>query len=49
MSAAVRHGGRAIAVVSVWRTEARIRARGLAALGERTAAVAAAIAAAVEP
>jgi DNA-binding IclR family transcriptional regulator len=36
-SAPVLDGERVIAVVSVWGTEARIRARGLEALGERTA------------
>jgi DNA-binding IclR family transcriptional regulator len=43
VSAPVLAGGRAIAVVSVWGSEARIRARGLDALGARTAAAAAEI------
>jgi DNA-binding IclR family transcriptional regulator len=47
VSAPVREGARAVAVVSVWGTEGRIRARGLDALGERTAATAAEIASAV--
>jgi len=47
VSAPVVSGDRAVAVVSVWGTEARIRARGLDALGARTAATAAEIAAAV--
>jgi DNA-binding IclR family transcriptional regulator len=47
VSAPVLDGGRAVAVVSVWGTEARIRARGLDALGTRTAATADDIAAAV--
>jgi DNA-binding IclR family transcriptional regulator len=49
VSAPVLDTGRAVAVVSVWGTEARIRARGLDALGARTAATARAIAAAVAP
>jgi DNA-binding IclR family transcriptional regulator len=47
VSAPVLDGGRVLAVVSVWGTEARIRARGLDVLAERTAATAAEIAAAV--
>jgi DNA-binding IclR family transcriptional regulator len=47
VSAPVPDGGRAIAVVSVWGTETRIRARGLDALGARTVATAQEIAAAV--
>jgi IclR family acetate operon transcriptional repressor len=47
VSAAVVDGGRAVAVVSVWGTEARIRARGLEALGARTSAAAAEIGARV--
>jgi DNA-binding IclR family transcriptional regulator len=47
VSAPVLDGARAIAVVSVWGTEGRIRARGLDALGARTAAAGAGIAAAV--
>src|SRR3954449_3952579 len=47
VSAPVLDGGRAVAVVSVWGTEGRIRARGLDAVGARTAAAAADIAAAV--
>jgi DNA-binding IclR family transcriptional regulator len=47
VSAPVLDGGRPIAVVSVWGTETRIRARGLEALGARTAATAGEIAAAV--
>src|SRR3954470_15905918 len=47
VSAPVLAEGRAVAVVSVWGTEARIRARGLDALGARTAATAGDIAAAV--
>jgi DNA-binding IclR family transcriptional regulator len=47
VSAPVLAGGRAVAVVSVWGSEARIRARGLEALGARTAAAAAEIAALV--
>jgi DNA-binding IclR family transcriptional regulator len=45
VSAPVPAGGRAVAVVSVWGSEARIRALGLDALGARTAAAAAEIAA----
>jgi DNA-binding IclR family transcriptional regulator len=47
VSAPVLDGGRAVAVVSVWGSEARIRARGLEALGAETAAAAAAIGARV--
>lgn len=47
VSAPVRDGGRAVAVISVWGTEARIRARGIDALGARTAATGAEIAAAI--
>jgi DNA-binding IclR family transcriptional regulator len=47
VSAPVLAGGRAVAVVSVWGTEARIRARGIEALGARTAAAASDVAAAV--
>lgn len=47
VSAPVLDGGRAVAVVSVWGTETRIRALGLNALGARTAAAAGAIAAAL--
>jgi DNA-binding IclR family transcriptional regulator len=47
VSAPVVEHGRAIAVVSVWGTEARIRAAGLQALGARTAATGAAIGALV--
>jgi DNA-binding IclR family transcriptional regulator len=47
VSAAVLGAGRAIAVVSVWGSEARVRARGLEALGARTAATAAEIGARV--
>jgi DNA-binding IclR family transcriptional regulator len=47
VSAPVLGGGRPVAVVSVWGTEARIRARGIERLGERTAATAGEIAAAV--
>jgi DNA-binding IclR family transcriptional regulator len=47
VSAPVLDGGRAVAVISVWGAEARIRARGLDALGARTAAAATDIAAAV--
>jgi len=47
VSAPVVSGGRAAAVVSVWGTEARIRARGLDALGARTTAAAADVAAAL--
>jgi DNA-binding IclR family transcriptional regulator len=43
VSAPVVDGGRVVAVVSVWGTETRIRARGLEALGARTAATAAEI------
>src|SRR4051812_4802128 len=49
VSAPVLDGGRAVAVVSVWGTEGRIRARGLDALGAQTAATAADVAAAVAP
>jgi DNA-binding IclR family transcriptional regulator len=48
VSAPVLDGGRAVAVVSVWGAEARIRARGIDGLGARTAAAATGIAAAVE-
>ena len=47
VSAPVLDGGRAIAVVSVWGTETRVRALGIEALGARTVATAAEIAAAV--
>ena len=47
VSAPVRDGGRPVAVVSVWGAEARVRARGIEALGARTAATAAEIAALV--
>jgi DNA-binding IclR family transcriptional regulator len=47
VSAPVLAEGRAVAVVSVWGTEARIRAPGLDALGARTAATAGDITAAV--
>jgi DNA-binding IclR family transcriptional regulator len=47
VSAPVLDGGRAIAIISVWGAETRIRARGLDALGERTTAAASEIAAAV--
>lgn len=47
VSAPVLVGGRAVAVVSVWGTEGRIRASGLDALGAQTAATAGEIAAAV--
>src|SRR3954453_11748578 len=47
VSAPVLDAGRAVAVVSVWGTEARIRARGLDALGARTTAAAADVAAAL--
>jgi DNA-binding IclR family transcriptional regulator len=47
VSAPVLDGGRAVAVVSVWGTEGRIRARGLDALGALTAATAADVAATV--
>jgi DNA-binding IclR family transcriptional regulator len=47
VSAPVVAGGRPVAVVSVWGTEGRIRARGLDALGARTAATAGEVAAAV--
>ncbi|MEA2245525.1 MAG: hypothetical protein QOH46_54, partial [Solirubrobacteraceae bacterium] len=46
-SAPVLHGGRAVAVVSVWGTETRIRARGLDELGARTIDAAGRIAARV--
>jgi IclR family acetate operon transcriptional repressor len=46
-SAPVLAGPRVVAVASVWGTEARIRARGLQALGERTARAAGAIGALV--
>ena len=49
VSAAILDGGRPVAVVSLWGTESRIRSRGLTVLGERTAAAAAAIAAAITP
>jgi DNA-binding IclR family transcriptional regulator len=41
----VLDGGRPVAVISLWGTESRIRARGLGVLGERTAAAARAVAA----
>lgn len=47
VSAPVLDGGRPVAVVSVWGTEARVRARGLDALGVRTAATADRVAALV--
>src|SRR5919202_6767037 len=47
VSAPVLDGGRPVAVVSVWGAEARVRARGIEALGARTAATAAEIAALV--
>jgi IclR family acetate operon transcriptional repressor len=47
VSAPVLDGSRAIAIISVWGAETRIRARGLDALGERTTAAASEIAAAV--
>jgi DNA-binding IclR family transcriptional regulator len=47
VSAPVLDGGRAVAVVSVWGTEARVRTRGLDVLGARTVAAADEIAAAV--
>jgi DNA-binding IclR family transcriptional regulator len=47
VSAPVLDGGRAVAVVSLWGSEGRIRARGLVALGRRTAAAATEIARAV--
>jgi DNA-binding IclR family transcriptional regulator len=47
VSAPVLDAGRAVAVVSVWGSEARIRATGVASLGERTATAAAEIAARV--
>jgi DNA-binding IclR family transcriptional regulator len=47
VSAPVLDGGRPVAVVSVWGAEARVRARGMEALGARTAATAAEIAALV--
>lgn len=40
VSAPVLDGGRPVAVVSVWGTEGRVRARGLEALGARTASTA---------
>jgi DNA-binding IclR family transcriptional regulator len=46
VSAPVLDGGRPVAVVSLWGTEARLRAHGLDALGARTADAAARIAAA---
>jgi DNA-binding IclR family transcriptional regulator len=49
VSAPVLDGGRPVAVVSVWGSEARVRARGLDALGARTAAAASEIAAVVRP
>jgi DNA-binding IclR family transcriptional regulator len=45
VSAPVLDGGRPVAVISLWGTESRIRARGLGVLGERTAAAARALAA----
>jgi DNA-binding IclR family transcriptional regulator len=47
VSAPVLDGDRSVAVLSVWGTEGRIRARGLVALGERTGAAAGEIAVAV--
>jgi DNA-binding IclR family transcriptional regulator len=47
VSAPVLEGGRALAIISVWGAETRIRARGLDALGERTVAAAREIAEAV--
>jgi len=47
VSAPVLDGGRAIAIISVWGAETRIRARGLDALGARTVAAADEISAAV--
>jgi IclR family transcriptional regulator, acetate operon repressor len=47
VSAPVLDRGRAVAVVSLWGTEGRIRARGLLALGERTAEAANEVARAV--
>jgi DNA-binding IclR family transcriptional regulator len=47
VSAPVVSGARAVAVVSIWGTETRVRARGLDALGARTVATAGEIAAAV--
>jgi DNA-binding IclR family transcriptional regulator len=44
VSAPVLDAGRPVAIVSVWGTEARVRARGIDALGARTAATAARIA-----
>src|SRR3954454_2251428 len=44
VSAPVLDAGRAVAVVSVWGSETRIRARGIDAVGARTAATAGAIA-----
>jgi DNA-binding IclR family transcriptional regulator len=44
VSAPVPGAGRPVAIVSVWGTEARIRARGIDALGARTAAAATRIA-----
>jgi len=49
VSAPVLDRGRPVAVVSVWGTETRIRARGLDALGSRTVAAADEIAAAAAP
>jgi DNA-binding IclR family transcriptional regulator len=43
VSAPVLDGGHPVAVVSVWGAEARVRARGIDALGARTAATAAGI------
>jgi DNA-binding IclR family transcriptional regulator len=47
VSAPVLEGGRALAIISVWGAETRIRARGLDALGERTMTAAREIAEAV--
>src|SRR3954452_11944757 len=44
VSAPVLDAGRPVAILSVWGTEARVRARGIEALGARTAAAARAIA-----
>ncbi len=49
VSAAVLDAARPVAVVSLWGTESRIRARGLSALGERTVAAAEAIATPITP
>ena len=47
VSAPVLDAGRAVAVVSVWGSEARMRARGVTWLGEHTATTAAEIGARV--